>query len=116
MMDRLEAVVAIEVHVGGAEDVDVLTVVQVDDLLEQAPLVVVIADRQHADDVFPVPVLPLVLHDLLPDQIANELGSGRRSHSRYQPADPAPPAANSGSETLEAGDALLMRHDSTPVV
>jgi hypothetical protein len=69
--DRLQAVAVVEVHVGAAEHVHVLIMLDVDEFLCQLALVMVEGDDQDPGDL--IPCLPRVLHQPLANHVAHQL-------------------------------------------
>ena len=108
--DGLEAVVVVEVDVGGAENIHVAVVLDVDQLLGELALVMVVADGEHADDVLAC-VLPFVFHHAVADQVAHAL------RARIVPAF-VHAVVEHGEQRLgerdgEADGGFFLRHDQS---
>ena len=73
--DHLHAVVVIEVHMRGCDDVMMCVVLDVGHLLFELPLVVIIDERQHAHRVF-IGILDPFFHEPGPNQIPEGLRAG----------------------------------------
>ena len=73
--DDLEAVVMIEVHVGGADRLYVVAMLGVHDAVHQITLMVVVDDGEDSHDGFATCV-PLLDDELLADQVPDKLRSG----------------------------------------